>query len=390
MRCAELLIQAESGSTFMGNDKDQKQNHESLFENLEEQQQVSRRQSRRHRVKAESAEDAGRGDGMQNRRLRSSDRQAAAVILLLVFAAGILAGILGTKIAGKIREGKEDSIAQSQITPEQERLEGIRQYFSEGRGVLETLRRYYPQDIIIYDQNKYWFSPLDSSMKMNSFDSEKVRKNTDGTWGYVDGNLAVVKGIDVSSHQGEIDWAAVAKTNVSFAMIRAMYRGYETGKMVEDKYFRTNLENAQRCGLDVGVYIFTQAISKAEVDEEVSMVSGLLGAYDIEYPVVVDVEDVPDGESRTQHLTKEERTELTRYYCEKLKDAGYQPMIYYNIRGAVELLDLKELEDYDKWFAVYDSDFYFPYAYKMWQYKDTGRVDGISGNVDLNLYFPDL
>lgn len=373
----------------MGNEKDQKQNQESLFENLEEQQ-VSRRQSRRHRIKAESAEDTGRGDGMQNRRLRSSDRQAAAVILLLVFAAGILAGILGTKIAGKIRAGKEDSIALSQITPEQERLEGIRQYFSEGRGVLETLRRYYPQDIIIYDQNKYWFSPLDSSMKMNSFDSEKVRKNTDGTWGYVDGNLAVVKGIDVSSHQGEIDWAAVAKTNVSFAMIRAMYRGYETGKMVEDKYFRTNLENAQRCGLDVGVYIFTQAISKAEVDEEVSMVSGLLGAYDIEYPVVVDVEDVPDGESRTQHLTKEERTELTRYYCEKLKEAGYQPMIYYNIRGAVELLDLKELEDYDKWFAVYDSDFYFPYAYKMWQYKDTGRVDGISGNVDLNLYFPDL
>ena len=389
MRCAELYIHAESASTFMGNEKDQKQNQESLFENLEEQQ-VSRRQSRRHRIKAESAEDTGRGDGMQNRRLRSSDRQAAAVILLLVFAAGILAGILGTKIAGKIRAGKEDSIALSQITPEQERLEGIRQYFSEGRGVLETLRRYYPQDIIIYDQNKYWFSPLDSSMKMNSFDSEKVRKNTDGTWGYVDGNLAVVKGIDVSSHQGEIDWAAVAKTNVSFAMIRAMYRGYETGKMVEDKYFRTNLENAQRCGLDVGVYIFTQAISKAEVDEEVSMVSGLLGAYDIEYPVVVDVEDVPDGESRTQHLTKEERTELTRYYCEKLKDAGYQPMIYYNIRGAVELLDLKELEDYDKWFAVYDSDFYFPYAYKMWQYKDTGRVDGISGNVDLNLYFPDL
>ena len=100
MRCAELYIHAESGSTVMGNDKDQKQNQESLFENLEEQQ-VSRRQSRRRRVKAESAEDAGRGDGMQNRRLRSSDRQAAAVILLLVFAAGILAGILGTKIAGK-------------------------------------------------------------------------------------------------------------------------------------------------------------------------------------------------------------------------------------------------------------------------------------------------
>ena len=119
------------------------------------------------------------------------------------------------------------------------------------------------------------------------------------------------------------------------------------------------------------------------------MLTGLLGAYDIEYPVVVDVEDV-DGESRTQHLTKEERTELIRYYCEKIEKEGYTPMIYYNIRGAVELLDLKELEDYDKWFAVYDSDFYFPYAYKMWQYKDTGRVDGVTGNVDLNLYFPDL
>ena len=374
----------------MENDRDLKQNQaEHQFEELEEMQQVSRRQSRRHRVKAESGDEGGRGEVWPVRRLRNSDRQAAAVILLLVFVAGILAGVLGGKLAAKIRDGKEDSIAQSQITPEQERLEGIRRYFSEGRGVLETLRRYYPQDIVIYDQDKYWFSPVDDSMKLNSFDSEKVRKNTDGTWGYVDGDLAVIKGIDVSSHQGEIDWAAVAKTNVSFAMIRAMYRGYETGKLVEDKYFRTNLENAQRCGLDTGVYVFTQAVSKAEVDEEVSMLTGLLGAYDIEYPVVVDVEDV-DGESRTQHLTKEERTELIRYYCEKIEKEGYTPMIYYNIRGAVELLDLKELEDYDKWFAVYDSDFYFPYAYKMWQYKDTGRVDGVTGNVDLNLYFPDL
>ena len=64
-------------------------------------------------------------------------------------------------------------------------------------------------------------------------------------------------------------------------------------------------------------------------------------------------------------------------------------MIYFNIHGALELVELSELEKYDKWFAAYDSDFYYPYEYKMWQYKDTGKVDGITGNVDFNLYFPE-
>ena len=310
-----------------------------------------------------------------------------ALLVIICFSAAL--GIIGFKLIVGLREKDNNRINAVEITAEQERLEGIRQSFSEGESTLSILRKYYPEDLVLYYDNRYSFYPVDKSLKKHSFDPEKVRKNTDGTWGYVDGDLKVEKGIDVSAHQGDIDWEKVASSNISFAMIRAMYRGYETGRLVEDKTFRTNIENAAANGIKTGVYIFTQAITKKEVDEEISMLSGLLGAYDISYPVVVDVEDVAGKNERMEQLTREERTEIVKYYCERISEAGYEPMIYFNIHGALELVELSELEKYDKWFAAYDSDFYYPYEYKMWQYKDTGKVDGITGNVDFNLYFPE-
>lgn len=363
------------------------------FEELDADQEtnVSRREQRRRRIEGE--EHSKRSGKARSSRQYPNGTSAAVIVLLIIFVIGAIAGILGGKAAESFgKRTDEDSIAVVEVSPEQSRLDGIKKAFADGgMGVLEILRKYFPDDIVCYKDGKYIFVPFDPELKQNSFDSEKVRKNTDGTWGYVDGDMEVIKGIDVSSHQGEIDWGTVAGTNVEFAIIRALYRGYESGKLVEDKQFRYNIENAKRVGLKTGVYIFTQAISKAEADEEISMLNGLLGAYDgVDLPVVVDVESVSGSEARMDKLSREERTEIIKYYCEQLKKAGYEPMIYFNLEGAINLVDLKELEDFEKWFAVYDSDFYYPYAYTMWQYKDTGYVDGISGNVDLDLYFPGL
>lgn len=332
---------------------------------------------------------------MKNIRTRKKrntiDKERIAVIIFIaaVFLLGAVAGIGWKSLSAKFAK-KSDRIAAVNVTTEEERLEGIKQSFESGKSVLQTLRSYYPDQLVMRKNNAYKFVPVDSTLKTNNFDPDKVRKNSDGTWGYVDGDLKVIKGIDVSAHQGEIDWKKVAATNVDFAMIRAVYRGYESGKLMEDEKFRTNLEEAQANGIDTGVYIFTQAINKNEVDEEISKLNGLLGAYELQYPVVVDIEDISGSTERIEQLSKAELTELIEYYCDELKKNGYTPMLYLNIDSALNMIDLKKFEDIDKWFAVYDSDFYYPYAYKMWQYKDTGKVDGIEGNVDLNLYFPEL
>lgn len=312
------------------------------------------------------------------------------LIALCIFLAGAAAALGIGKLSAVFAERDDDRMAAETVSSEQERLDGIRKGFEQGDSALTVLRKFYPDELVIVKDRKYIFYERDDSLKQNSFDSSKVRKNTDGTWGYVDGNMQVMKGIDISSHQGEIDWKKVSGTNVEFAMIRAVYRGYESGKLLEDGQFRTNIEEAHANGIKVGAYVFTQAVNKTEVDEEVSMLKGLLGAYDLEMPVVVDVERVSGGEARLEQLGVTELTELIRYYVQCIEDAGYKPMIYFNLESALSMIELKEFEDIDKWFAVYDSDFYYPYAYSMWQYKDTGSVDGIDGNVDFDLYFPEL
>ena len=324
----------------------------------------------------------------RKRRNDNRDRLIVLAVFAAVFAAGVLAGTGGRALLNRILGGQDGRTKAVVVTSEEERLDGIKHSFEDGgSSTLQILRKYYPDDLVMNKNGAYCFVPRDDSLKTHNFDSSKVRTNSDGTYGYVDGDLKVVKGIDVSAHQGEIDWAEVAATNVDFAMIRAVYRGYESGKLLEDKQFRTNIEEAHAKGIKVGAYIFTQAVNKQEVDEEISKLNGLLGTYELDYPVAIDVEDLVGSTERIESLGKDELTELIRYYCDKVNESGYTPMLYLNIDSALNMIDLAKFEDVKKWFAVYDTDFYYPYAYQMWQYKQTGRVSGIDGSVDLNLYF---
>ena len=86
-------------------------------------------------------------------------------------------------------------------------------------------------------------------------------------------------------------------------------------------------------------------------------------------------------------LSAEERTRLTKLFCETIENAGYKPMVYYNMEMAALMLNIAELEEYDKWLAYYNPDFYYPYDYDIWQYSHTGRVNGIEGDVDMNIAF---
>lgn len=303
------------------------------------------------------------------------------VVMLVVLS--LLAGIWLTLGIMKLRQRGAASAAASEA---QETLDGIRDSLAEGNSVLSTLRKYYPEDLILYADKKYVFTPVDESLKKHGFVADKVNKLESGEWQYMENdNVVSHKGIDVSSHQGEIRWDEVAADGVEYAMIRAMYRGYGSGKLVEDTQFKTNAAGASANGIKVGAYVFTQAITREEVEEEVEMLKGLLAPCDISGPVVVDVEKTAEGTGRMDEIDPALRTELVAYYCDLIKEAGYRPMLYFNIETALLMLDLKQLESYEKWFASYSSEFYYPYAYTLWQYSDKGRVAGIDGNVDLDL-----
>ena len=103
--------------------------------------------------------------------------------------------------------------------------------------------------------------------------------------------------------------------------------------------------------------------------------------------MVFDVEMVSGDDGRMNHLSREERTALTVLFCQTIENAGYKPMIYYNTEMGAMMLELEALEEYDKWFAAYSDVFYYPYAYQIWQYSQSGRVQGIKGAVDLNISF---
>ena len=110
-----------------------------------------------------------------------------------------------------------------------------------------------------------------------------------------------------------------------------------------------------------------------------------IAPYRITGPVVYDAEKVSD--SRTSSLSSTERTDMAITFCETVKEAGYRPMVYLNLDTAFSMLERERLEEYDKWLAHYDSVMYYPYDYKIWQYSESGTVDGINGEVDLNISF---
>ncbi len=210
---------------------------------------------------------------------------------------------------------------------------------------------------------------------------------TDGFKSYESGGLRAKVGVDVSVHQGEIDWTAVAGSGVEYAMIRVGRRGYTEGGIVQDSTFQQNIQGALDAGLPVGVYFFSQAVSVAEAEEEAEQVLQWIKDYEITYPVVFDWEIINDADARTNQVDGETLSALTAAFCEKIRQAGYHPAVYAGSQMVLRGLNLSAIKDYDLWLVEYRDVPTFYYGFQMWQYTGSGAVDGIQGNVDLNLCF---
>ncbi len=253
---------------------------------------------------------------------------------------------------------------------------------------IEYLQRFFPNEIVVKLGGEILYLPIDDTLSLSNYDYTNM-ETVDGFKVYNDTNYNSIAGIDVSYYQGVIDWEAVASdpANIEFAIIRAGYRGYVSGDINIDEQFLNNLDGATSAGIDVGVYFFSQAINEDEAREEANFIIENIKNYDVTYPIVFDMEEVYDDNARTNNLTATEITDITIAFCEEILAAGYTPVVYGNIGWMMFNLELNRLEDYDKWFAQYFRQPFFPYDYSMWQYTANGEVDGIEGPVDLNISF---
>ena len=253
---------------------------------------------------------------------------------------------------------------------------------------ITSLRPFYPDKVIVVSQGQFNFVDINKDLKLTELDPTCFYTNVDGIMEYsVDGQVLSYKGIDVSSYQGDIDWASVAADGVDFAIIRTTLRGYGTGRLVEDETFEDNIQGAMAAGIHVGAYVFSQAINEEEVIEEAQSAIDKLSPYVTGVPIVIDVERISGGDGRMDDLTPAERTDLILKFCEVVSNAGYKPYIYYNTEMSILYVDIARLEGIPKWYASYSSDFFYPYDIDILQYSATGRVAGISGDVDMDICF---
>ena len=201
-------------------------------------------------------------------------------------------------------------------------------------------------------------------------------------------NDSGVLGIDVSSHNGSIDWSAVANSGVDYVIIRCGYRGYGSGALVEDSRYRTNINGALNAGLKVGVYFFSQALDEIEAVEEASMVLNLISGYQITFPIFLDVEYSNSAHNgRADGLDVATRTAVCKAFCQTITNAGYRAGVYANKSWLESYIDTNQLSNYRIWLAQYAKEPTYGGRYDMWQYSCTGSIAGIKGNVDLNMSY---
>ena len=207
----------------------------------------------------------------------------------------------------------------------------------------------------------------------------KYNFGSDGVLQAGSGNL----GIDVSKWNGSIEWNKVKNSGINYVIIRCGYRGSTTGALIEDPTFRKNIKGATAAGLKVGIYFFTQATNEVEAVEEASMTLSLISGYKISYPVFLDVEG---SGGRGDAIDAATRTKVINAYCQTIRNSGYTPGVYANKTWLEKRFSPSAISA-KIWLAQYATKPSYGGGYQMWQYTSKGKVNGIGGNVDMNLSY---
>ncbi len=238
------------------------------------------------------------------------------------------------------------------------------------------------------DKGKKKLYELLKDVSKNDYDFENDNlTNENGILTYKGNKRESIKGVDLSKYNGTVDFMKLKDSGVAFAMLRLGSRGYGTGKIELDEKFVEYAQNAKVAGIQVGAYFYSQAINETEAVEEANYIVGAVSGFNVKYPIAIDIEKVENDEARTDKLTSKERTAVVKSFCETVKGYGFKPIIYASKEMLIAGLDLEELTDYDVWLADYDTPTDYPYRFSMWQYSKKGQIEGITGDINLDMCF---
>ena len=194
----------------------------------------------------------------------------------------------------------------------------------------------------------------------------------------------MLKGIDVSEHQGAINWSQIKAFGVQFAMIRGGY-----GRNNVDKYFHANAKGATAAGIPIGMYWFSYALNVDMARNEAKYAVALAKQYKITWPIAFDLEydTVSYAAKNGVTITKDMATQMAKAFCEEIEASGYIPMNYTNPDYLNRYFDRSQLP-YDTWLAQYASQASIS-DMTIWQYSSSGSVPGVSGRCDMNYGYKD-
>lgn len=296
---------------------------------------------------------------------KKAKRQSTGIIVLLVITFFLIGLVVGMLIIHLLGSGSDtDAESDKQIEMKVSEVKHVTNvYIPERERVLGQIAK-----------NPYIFE---------NFILE------DGYMTYTDENGEKIShlGIDLSYHNQMVDWDKLAESGIEFVMLRCGYRGYTEGGLVKDEKFEEYAAEANRVGINLGVYFYTQSITVEEAVQEAEYVLDLIKDYNISYPVALDTEYLDDDKARTNknEISRELRSEMAIAFCERIKEEGYYPMIYSNENWMRRNMDLEMLNQYDFWAAQFLEQNDFLYDFTIWQYTDKGSIPGISENVDLDI-----
>ena len=202
---------------------------------------------------------------------------------------------------------------------------------------------------------------------------------------------ALAKGIDVSSHQGRIDWEAVKADGVTFAIIRCGYGSNYTDQ--DDSCYAYNMSECKRLGIKVGVYLYSYAYDADMALSEAEHVLRVLDGVSLDYPVYYDLEYTYDGapagndSGNNVNMSNDELAEVAAVFCQRIAAEGYTPAIYASLWWWNSFLTDPIFNYMEHWVAQYNNYCSYSGDYKVWQAASDARVAGISGNVDVDFTY---
>ncbi len=241
--------------------------------------------------------------------------------------------------------------------------------------------------VVKRDGTEEWLM-ISKYMPPNPIDPDRLRE--DGKYlNYEDEEMCCFTGILVDKQQGIIDYNKVKKAGIDFVMIRLGQRGYQTGTLSLDEHFAQNMQGAGNAGLKIGILFATQAVTEEEAVEEAEYVLSYLEDYAITYPVALYAGYVGEEEARADGLSKFARTKIISAFLDKIKDAGYVPMIAADKLWLLKNLELSVANDYDVWFLGEGDYPDYPYKLSMWQYSTSTGVNGVVGTARISMSLVD-